>query len=49
MTNRFRIAVLAINAEGTPDLYLTFLEATDLQYKVGQHSDMAVGRPEDEG
>ncbi|WP_175772303.1 hypothetical protein [Paraburkholderia phenazinium] len=44
MTDRIRIAVLATNAEGSPDLYLTFVEATDLQY-----SDMALPRAEDEG
>ncbi|MFM0433714.1 hypothetical protein PQQ75_32230 [Paraburkholderia aspalathi] len=49
MTNRIRMAVLATNAEGSPDLYLTFVEATDLQYNEGQHYDMAVARAEDEG
>jgi hypothetical protein len=37
MTNRIRIAVLATNAEGSPDLYLTFVAATDLQCNEGQH------------
>ncbi len=32
MTNRIRVAVLATNAEGSPDLYLSFVEATDLEY-----------------
>jgi hypothetical protein len=49
MTNRIRMAVLATNAEGSPDLYLTFVEATDLQYNEGQHHDMALARAEDEG
>ena len=49
MTNRIRMAVLATNAEGSPDLYLTFVEATDLQYNEGQHYDMALARAEDEG
>lgn len=50
MTNRIRMAVLATNAEGPPDdLYLTFVESTDLQYNEGQHYDMALARAEDEG
>ncbi|CAG4896045.1 hypothetical protein [Paraburkholderia saeva] len=49
MTNRIRLTVLATNAEGSPDLYLTFVEATDLQYNEGQHYDMALARAEDEG
>jgi hypothetical protein len=48
MTNRIRMAVLATNAEGSPDLYLTFVDATDLQYNEGQHYDMALARAEDE-
>lgn len=43
------MAVLATNAEGSPDLYLTFVEATDLQYNEGHHYDMALARAEDEG
>ncbi|MGF6880264.1 hypothetical protein [Paraburkholderia sp. MM5477-R1] len=49
MTNRIRMAVLTINAEGSPDLSLTFVEATDLQYNEGKHYDMALARAEDEG
>ncbi|KAH0445350.1 hypothetical protein KCU90_g390, partial [Aureobasidium melanogenum] len=49
MTNRIRMAVLATNAEGSPDLYLTFVEATDLQYNEGRHYDIARARAEDEG
>ena len=49
MTNRIRMTVLATNAEGSPDLYLTFVEATDLQYNEGRHYDMALARAEDEG
>ncbi|PZR44937.1 hypothetical protein [Paraburkholderia fungorum] len=49
MTNRIRMAVVGTNANGTPDLYLTFVEATDLQYNEGQHYDMAIARAEDEG
>jgi hypothetical protein len=49
MTNRIRMTVLATNAEGSPDLFLTFVEATDLQYNEGQHYDMALARAEDEG
>ena len=49
MTNRIRMTVLATNAEGSPDLYLTFVEATDLQYNEGQHYDMALARVVDEG
>ncbi|AIP30573.1 hypothetical protein DR64_267 [Paraburkholderia xenovorans LB400] len=49
MNNRVRMAVLATNAEGSPDLYLTFVEATDLQYNEGQHYDIALARAEDEG
>jgi hypothetical protein len=48
MTNRIRMAVLATNAEDSPDLYLTFVDATDLQYNEGQHYDMALARAEDE-
>ena len=48
MTNRIRMAVLATNAEDSPDLYLTFVEATDLQYNEGQHYVMALARAEDE-
>lgn len=48
MTTRIRLTVLATNAEGLPDLYLTFVEATDLQYNEGQHYDMALARAEDE-
>ncbi|MGF6479476.1 hypothetical protein [Paraburkholderia sp. JPY419] len=43
MANRIRMTVLATNAEGSPDLYLTFVEATDLQYNEGQHYHMALG------
>jgi hypothetical protein len=49
MTNRIRMTVLATNAEGSPDLYLTFVEATELQYNEGQHYDMALALGEDEG
>jgi hypothetical protein len=49
MTNRIRMAVLATNAEGSPDLCLTFIEAADLQYNVGQHYDTDLARAEDEG
>ncbi|MBN3809881.1 hypothetical protein [Paraburkholderia sp. Ac-20347] len=49
MTNRIDMAVLAANSEGAPDLYLTFVEATDLQYNEGQHYDMAIARAEEEG
>jgi hypothetical protein len=49
MTDRIRMAVLVANAEGSPDLCLTFVEATDLQYNEGQHYDMALARAEDEG
>lgn len=49
MTKRIRMAVLAADAEGPPDLYLTFIEAADLQYNEGQHYDMALARAEDEG
>ncbi|MGF6963084.1 hypothetical protein OKW43_000089 [Paraburkholderia sp. WC7.3g] len=49
MTNRIRMAVLTINAEGSPDLSLTFVEPTDLQYNEGKHYDMALARAKDEG
>ncbi|MGF6467004.1 hypothetical protein [Paraburkholderia youngii] len=49
MTNRIRMTLLATNAEGSPGLYLTFVEATDLQYDEGQHCDMTLARAEDEG
>jgi hypothetical protein len=49
MTNRIRMAVVGTNANGAPDLYLTFVEATNLQYNEGQHYDMAIARAEDEG
>lgn len=49
MTNRIHMVVLATNAEGSPDLYATFVEANDLQYNEGQHYDMALARAEDEG
>lgn len=48
MTNRIHMVVLATNAEGSPDLYATFVEATNLQYNEGQHYDMALARAEDE-
>lgn len=49
MTNRIRMAVIATNTEGAPDLYLTFVEATNLQYNEGQHYDTAIACAEDEG
>jgi hypothetical protein len=49
MTNRIHMAVIATNTGGAPDLYLTFVEATALQYGEGQHYDMAIARAEDEG
>ena|GEM_PF-2852392 len=49
MTSRIRMAVLATNTEGWPDLYLIFVEATDLQYNKGQHYDIALARAEDDG
>ena len=49
MTHRIRMAVVGTNANGAPDLYLTFVEATDLQYSEGKHYDMAIARAEDEG
>lgn len=49
MTNRIRMAVVGTNANGAPDLYLTFVEATDLQYNEGLHYDAAIDRAEDEG
>jgi hypothetical protein len=49
MTNRIRMAVVATNGEGAPCLYLTFAEATDLQYNEGHHYDMALARAENEG
>lgn len=48
MTSRIRMAVLATNAERAPDLYATFVEATDLQYNEGHHYDMALARAGDE-
>ena len=49
MTTRIRMAVLTTNAEGSPDLYATFVEATDLRYNGGLHYSMALARAEDEG
>ncbi|MFM0229582.1 hypothetical protein [Paraburkholderia sediminicola] len=49
MTNRIRMTVLATHAEGSPNLYLMFVEATDLQYNEEQRYDMALARAEDEG
>ncbi|WP_028220991.1 hypothetical protein [Paraburkholderia oxyphila] len=49
MTTHIRLTVLATNAEGSPDLYLTFVEATDVQYNEGQHYEMALARAEGEG
>ncbi|MCC8403335.1 hypothetical protein LJ655_15785 [Paraburkholderia sp. MMS20-SJTN17] len=49
MTKSIRMAVLATDAEGSPDLYLTFVEAADLRYNEGQHYDMALAHPEDGG
>ncbi|MFX1762189.1 hypothetical protein PWP93_06270 [Paraburkholderia sp. A1RI-2L] len=49
MTNRIRVAVLATNAEGFLDLYLSFVEATDLEYSESQQYDMALAQAEDGG
>lgn len=49
MTRRIRMVVLATNAEGSPDLCATFVEATDMQCDEGQHYDMALACAEDEG
>nr|WP_154677838.1 hypothetical protein [Paraburkholderia nodosa] len=43
MTDQIRMAVLATNTEGAPDLYLTFF---DLQYNEGQHHGMHWPVPE---
>ncbi|PYE17298.1 hypothetical protein [Paraburkholderia silvatlantica] len=44
MFNRIRMTVVATNAEGSPDLYLTFVQLTDVQYGHGRHYDMAIAR-----
>jgi hypothetical protein len=49
MNNRVRMDVLATNAEGSLDLYLTFVGATDLQYNEGQHYEWPLASAEDEG
>jgi hypothetical protein len=49
MPRRIRMAVLATNAESSPAPYVTFVEATDLQYTEGQHYDVALARAKDEG
>lgn len=49
MFNRIRMAVVATNAEGSPDFYLTFVQVTNHQYQHGRHYDMAIVRAEDEG
>ena len=49
MFNRIPMAVVATNAEGSPDVYLTFVEVTGQQYQHGRHYDMAIVRAVDEG
>ncbi|PLZ02443.1 hypothetical protein CY652_09960 [Burkholderia sp. WAC0059] len=49
MFNHIRMVVLATNAEGSPDFFLTFADVTDTQYMHGLHYDMALARAEDEG
>ncbi|PZR42146.1 hypothetical protein [Paraburkholderia fungorum] len=48
MTNRLRMTALATNAEGAPGFYLTFVEATDLQYNEGRHYEWPLA-PAEEG
>jgi len=48
MTNRFRMTVLATNAEDAPGFYLTFVEATDLQYNEGRHYEWPLAPAEEE-
>jgi hypothetical protein len=43
------MVVLATNAVGSPDLFLTSVEATGTQYQHGCHYDMALLRARDEG
>lgn len=45
MTNRIRVVVLATNAGGSPDVYLSFVEATDLEYNEGQQYDITLPTP----
>ncbi|MFM0758079.1 hypothetical protein [Paraburkholderia strydomiana] len=49
MFNHIRMVVLATNAVGSPDLFLTSVEATDTQYQHGRHYDMAFLRARDQG
>ncbi|KFX60576.1 hypothetical protein [Paraburkholderia fungorum] len=49
MFNHIRMVVLATNAVGSPDLFLTSVEVTDTQYEHGRHYDMALLRARDEG
>ncbi|MFM0722710.1 hypothetical protein PQQ53_03305 [Paraburkholderia strydomiana] len=49
MFNHIRMVVLATNAVGSPDLFLTSVEATGTQYQHGCHYDMALLRARDEG
>lgn len=41
MFNHIRMVVLATNAVGSPDLFLTSVEATSTQYEHGRHYDAA--------
>jgi hypothetical protein len=49
MFTRIRMVVLATNAEGSPDLFLTAVDATGTQYEHGRHYDMALLRAREEG
>jgi hypothetical protein len=49
MFKRIRMVVVAANASGSPDLFLTAVEATDTQYQHGRHYDMALLRAREEG
>jgi len=49
MFNHIRMVVLATSAVGSPDLFLTSVEATSTQYQHGRHYDMALLRARDEG
>ncbi|CAE6754926.1 hypothetical protein R70006_03212 [Paraburkholderia domus] len=40
MPRCIRMAVLAANAQGAPDFYLTFV-VTNVQYNIGDHYDLA--------
>lgn len=44
-----RVTVACINAQGSPELYVTEVEVTEDQYALGEHYDLAEANAEAEG